>query len=45
VVFDGRNLWNPEKMREQGYHYISIGRPAVAPIGMIGARAALGGAA
>jgi UDPglucose 6-dehydrogenase len=31
VIFDGRNLWNPERMREQGFHYLSIGRPAVAP--------------
>jgi UDPglucose 6-dehydrogenase len=32
VVFDGRNLWNPERMKELGFHYISIGRPAVAPL-------------
>jgi UDPglucose 6-dehydrogenase len=25
VVFDGRNLWSPERMREQGFHYTSIG--------------------
>jgi UDPglucose 6-dehydrogenase len=29
VVFDGRNLWKPERMREMGFRYISIGRPAV----------------
>ena len=32
VVFDGRNLWEPERMRDQGFEYISIGRPpATAP--------------
>jgi UDPglucose 6-dehydrogenase len=29
VVFDGRNLWPLEKMRELGFHYASIGRPSV----------------
>jgi UDPglucose 6-dehydrogenase len=32
TVFDGRNLWSPARMREQGFHYTSIGRPAVAPL-------------
>jgi UDPglucose 6-dehydrogenase len=27
VVFDGRNLWEPEKMRERGFEYFAIGRP------------------
>jgi UDPglucose 6-dehydrogenase len=27
VIFDGRNLYNPEHMRGQGFTYISIGRP------------------
>ncbi|HEX5725171.1 MAG TPA: UDP-glucose/GDP-mannose dehydrogenase family protein [Longimicrobiaceae bacterium] len=31
VVFDGRNLWEPERMAELGFHYASVGRPAVAP--------------
>jgi UDPglucose 6-dehydrogenase len=31
VVFDGRNLWDPAMMREQGFHYHSIGRPASSP--------------
>ncbi len=31
VVFDGRNLFNPQRMREAGFTYYSIGRPAVAP--------------
>jgi UDPglucose 6-dehydrogenase len=43
VVFDGRNLYNPPKMREQGFHYTSIGRPAVAPIeAMAGSRTVAG---
>jgi UDPglucose 6-dehydrogenase len=26
VIFDGRNLFEPERMIEMGYHYESIGR-------------------
>ncbi|QDS96711.1 UDP-glucose 6-dehydrogenase [Roseimaritima multifibrata] len=29
IVFDGRNLYEPEKMVERGFSYHSIGRPAV----------------
>jgi UDPglucose 6-dehydrogenase len=29
VIFDGRNLYNPRRMREAGFTYYSIGRPAV----------------
>jgi UDPglucose 6-dehydrogenase len=29
VVFDGRNIYNPRRMREAGFTYYSIGRPAV----------------
>ena len=29
VVFDGRNLYDPERMRRRGYSYHSIGRPPV----------------
>ncbi len=29
VVFDGRNLYEPEKMKRRGYRYYSIGRSAV----------------
>jgi UDPglucose 6-dehydrogenase len=29
VVFDGRNLYEPERMKRRGYRYYSIGRPAV----------------
>ena len=28
VVFDGRNVYDPERMREAGFVYHSIGRPA-----------------
>ncbi|HYE89596.1 MAG TPA: UDP-glucose/GDP-mannose dehydrogenase family protein [Terriglobales bacterium] len=31
VVFDGRNLWEPERMRRLGFEYHSIGRPPVLP--------------
>lgn len=29
VVFDGRNIYTPEKMKELGYTYYSIGRTAI----------------
>jgi UDPglucose 6-dehydrogenase len=29
TVFDGRNLFEPERMRQLGIHYHSVGRPAV----------------
>ncbi len=29
VIFDGRNLYDPLKMKEEGYYYHSIGRPVV----------------
>ena len=29
VIFDGRNLYDPEKMRKMGYYYNSIGRQVV----------------
>jgi UDPglucose 6-dehydrogenase len=31
VVFDGRNLWEPERMRRLGFEYHSIGRKPVTP--------------
>ncbi len=31
VIFDGRNLYEPEHMKELGFSYFSIGREAVAP--------------
>jgi UDPglucose 6-dehydrogenase len=31
VVFDGRNLYRPQRMREEGFTYYSIGRPGVRP--------------
>ena len=27
LIFDGRNLFNPETMREHGFDYRAIGRP------------------
>lgn len=27
IIFDGRNLWEPARMRELGFEYVSIGRP------------------
>ena len=29
TVFDGRNLYEPERMRKLGFRYYSVGRPAV----------------
>src|SRR5437660_521303 len=31
IVFDGRNLFNPETMGQLGFHYHSIGRASVTP--------------
>lgn len=31
VIFDGRNLWDPERMRTEGFYYASVGRPTVIP--------------
>ena len=31
VVFDGRNLWEPERMRRLGFEYHSVGRKSVLP--------------
>jgi UDPglucose 6-dehydrogenase len=31
VVIDGRNLYRPEVMQQHGFHYLSVGRTAVAP--------------
>lgn len=31
TIVDGRNLFDPEKMAEHGFHYLSVGRPAVHP--------------
>ena len=31
IIFDGRNLLNPETMGELGFHYHSIGRASVLP--------------
>jgi len=29
VVFDGRNLWEPARMRERGFAYYPVGRETV----------------
>jgi len=31
VIFDGRNLYNPQRMAHEGFVYYSVGRPAVRP--------------
>ena len=31
IVFDGRNLYRPEQMREAGFTYHSVGRESVTP--------------
>ncbi len=31
LIFDGRNLYNPETMEKLGFHYTSIGRPQTGP--------------
>lgn len=31
VIFDGRNIYNPYRMRDLGFTYYSIGRPPVRP--------------
>jgi UDPglucose 6-dehydrogenase len=31
VVFDGRNVWDPARMAELGFHYHSVGRPSGEP--------------
>jgi UDPglucose 6-dehydrogenase len=37
VIFDGRNLWEPQKMKERGFDYASVGRPHSAPLHLVGA--------
>jgi UDPglucose 6-dehydrogenase len=31
IIVDGRNIYQPERMRELGFTYLSVGRPAVSP--------------
>ena len=31
IVFDGRNVWEPERMRRLGFEYHSIGRKSILP--------------
>ena len=37
IVFDGRNIWSPEKMRSMGFEYYPIGRPAAVPLRLVDA--------
>ena len=32
IVVDGRNLFDPAVMQEHGFTYMSVGRPAAAPV-------------
>jgi UDPglucose 6-dehydrogenase len=32
IIVDGRNLFDPQRMSDHGFTYISIGRPAVYPV-------------
>ena len=32
IVIDGRNLYDPQVMLQQGFTYLSVGRPAVHPV-------------
>jgi UDPglucose 6-dehydrogenase len=32
IVFDGRNIWPPERMRRIGFEYYSIGRKPILPV-------------
>jgi len=31
VIFDGRNLYNPRFLAKQGFTYLAVGRPVIAP--------------
>ncbi|HEU4561720.1 MAG TPA: UDP-glucose/GDP-mannose dehydrogenase family protein [Longimicrobium sp.] len=33
TVFDGRNVWDPQKMAELGFRYLSVGRSPALPAG------------
>lgn len=31
IIVDGRNIFDPDAVKEYGFHYVSVGRPAVHP--------------
>ena len=31
IVIDGRNLYDPARMTEHGFTYLSVGRPSISP--------------
>ena len=33
IIFDGRNIYDPERMRRLGFDYYCVGRPAAKGIG------------
>jgi UDPglucose 6-dehydrogenase len=33
ILVDGRNLFDPDAVREAGFEYVSIGRDGVTPVG------------
>jgi UDPglucose 6-dehydrogenase len=32
IVIDGRNLYDPARMTEHGFTYLSVGRPSISPV-------------
>jgi UDPglucose 6-dehydrogenase len=34
IIVDGRNLYQPHKLQEEGWHYLSVGRPATSRVSL-----------